>query len=210
MEYFCYISRSKVDQLFNNYFPNQQNEWNEVKTTSNEVNASAGIDWSIAKIINLFKSGITYGRKGVIQREGKVKLQYTQKLEKVLIEIAKEKPIISLEDALKNSTEGLFVSYQGKFKIEKPFSAADSNQIISVYSEVDKKVLKLDCSLRFFSEGNEPDNKFAVHSGNRRFFSGEINLSLTTVLIILGINNNVIFGTPLFLILKPTSDFNYL
>jgi hypothetical protein len=97
-------------------------------------------------------------------------------------------------------------SYEGKFQIEKPVTEAKSDEVITVTSTFDGTTLKLDCSLRFFSEGNEQDNNFLIHSGNMRFFSGQLNLKLSTIFLVLGRDTGIIFGTPLFLLLD-TNDF---
>jgi hypothetical protein len=80
MDYFCYISRTKVDQFYQNLTPELVDEWTEKRMTENDVGLEGTADFNLAKLVNLFKGGITYGRKGVIQREQKVKSHYVEKL----------------------------------------------------------------------------------------------------------------------------------
>jgi hypothetical protein len=97
MDYFCYISRTKVDQLYQNLTPELVDEWTEKRMTENDVGLEGTADFNLAKLVNLFKGGITYGRKGVIQREQKVKSHYVEKLRQVLTEITKAQPIPAID-----------------------------------------------------------------------------------------------------------------
>jgi hypothetical protein len=63
--------------------------------------------------------------------------------------------------------------------------------------------LVLDCSLRFFSNGNQPDGTFQMNSLNNRFFSEGMPLTLESVFILLGQNDREVIGSPLFLKLSP-------
>lgn len=153
MEYFGYISRDKVDQLFHSYFPGESDEWQENKTVEHDTGASVNAGLSVVNILNLFKGGITYGRKGAIQRERKVKMEYMEKLRKVLLAIAKENPIPSLTDTLHSGKfESLCYHHEGPFQVEKPIAlVTKSDEIITIRTEVLSHQLLLDCSLRFFS-----------------------------------------------------------
>ena len=205
MEFFCYISRSKVDQLFQIYFPKESDEWNEQKTVEHDVGADIEAGLSFASILNLFKGGITYGRKGVIQRERKVKTQYTEKLRKVLLALAREQPIPSLAKSMSSLKVGTCYYHEGAFQISKPIKVAKSDDIITIHTEVQSEHLSLACSLRFFSEGNEPDGTFLITSLTYHFFSGVLELQLSTVFVLLGLKEKEIIGTPLFLKLAEES-----
>jgi hypothetical protein len=202
MEYFCYISRNKVDQLF-------QNDFSQYTETSIEVESGAAESirsGSDTYLQTLFDKDITYGRKGYIQTERKVKMEYVDKLRKVLMAINKEKPIPSIDEALSATDiypQGYY-RYKGSFKVTDPLSFSgspeiDSSKIISIYTTFLSYTLVLDCSLRFFSEGNDPKGKFHIHSGNNRFFNGEIHLILETVFILFSKNEKSLTGSPLFL-----------
>lgn len=204
MEYFCYVSRDKVDQLFHNYFPGESDEWQENRTIEHDVGASVDAGFSIASILNLFKGGITYGRKGAIQRERKVKMEYVEKLRKVLLAIAKDNPIPSLTDAIKSDNfRSLCYHHEGPFRLKTPVdSGTKSDQIVTIRTKALSRKLLLDCSLRFFSEGIEPDGTFHYKSATSRFFSGDLTLQFMTIFIFLGLKGNNIVGTPLFLKLE--------
>lgn len=202
MEYFCYISRTKVDQFFRALAPGDAEEWTEQRTSEHELGVDVSSDWNIAKIVTLFKAGITYGRKGVIQREQKMKLHYVEKLRRVLLEIARDKPIPSLAGSLAaGALDSRYYHHEGSFTVDSPVShsTADSNTVVTIRSDVSSRTLLLDCSLRFFSEGNEPNGSFHLHSGNLRFFSGKMPLQLASVFILLNQKGSDVIGTPLLL-----------
>jgi hypothetical protein len=159
MEYFCYISRSKVDQLYQALAPREPEEWTEQRSTEQKFDVDAKADWNVARIISLFKGGITYGRKGVIHREQKVKLQYVEKLRLVLAAIAKEAPIPALRDAIRSGFPASpYCHHAGEFKIADPVKRASTSDVVTLRTSIEGVRLSLDCSLRFFSEGNtEPD-----------------------------------------------------
>ena len=210
MEYFCYISRSKVDQLFHQLAPTDVDEWTEQHSTEQTLGADVEVDWNLARIISLFKGGITYGRKGIVQREQKLKLHYVEKLRRVLLAIAEKRPIPSLAEALRlDDFSSLYYHHLGHFRVAQPLREADSSVVLTLQTSLEGTVLLLDCSLRFFSEGNEPDGKFIIHSSNSRFFLGEIPLQMETVFLLLHREKGKLTGTPLCLKL-PSGSIQYL
>lgn len=208
MEYFCYISRSKVDQLFQSISPNAVDEWKEQQVTEQDIGINAEAGLSVTNILNLFKGGITYGRKGTIQREKQVKIHYVEKLRQILLAIARDNPIPDLSTSIASKKlDTLYYHHAGEFKVVKPLEDRyniKSDEVITIQTRVSSRKLLLDCSLRFFSEGNEPDGRFFLHSGNIRFFQKAIPLQLETVFILLGQDGKKLIGTPLYL--KITAD----
>jgi hypothetical protein len=209
MEYFCYISRSKVDQLYQVLAPREPEEWTEKRSTEQKFDVDAKADWNVARIISLFKGGITYGRKGVIHREQKVKLQYVEKLRLVLAAIAKEAPIPALRDAIRSGFPASpYCHHAGEFKIADPVERASASDVVTLRTSIQGVRLSLDCSLRFFSEGNnEPDGSFSANSSNMRFFAGSIPLFMETLFVVLHRTAKEVIGTPLYLKLPGTEGF---
>ena len=203
--YFCYISRAKVDQLFENVAPVVADLWTDQSTSDDIPILETRRDWDVAQILTLFKTGPTYGRRGVIQREQKLKRHYVEKLRKILVAITEETPIPSLQKCLaEGNLRNLYYHYTGSFTVATPIShTSSSTTVISLVSKLDKGTLVLDCSLRFFSDGNEPDETFQVHSANYRFFEHKLPLTFESVFILLNRSDQEIFGTPLYLRLSP-------
>ena len=168
----------------------------------------AKADWNIARIVNLFKAGITYGRKGVIQREQKLKLHYVHKLKAVLLSIARERTIPSLVVALEHGPlDGIYFHVNAAFKVTAPVGHdALSAQVVSLHAVVGDRRLVLDCSLGHFSESNQPDGSFVVNSTNARFFGDSaLPLQLEAVIVVLAQSGDEIIATPLFLKLSNVS-----
>src|SRR5262249_40178798 len=69
VEYFCYISRNKVDQLYQQLDPNADYELKEIEQKDSTITADARANLGIGSIISLFRVGGSYGKKGRIQRE---------------------------------------------------------------------------------------------------------------------------------------------
>jgi hypothetical protein len=208
MDYFCYIARSKVDQLYQSLSEQSVEEWVEKRMTEHDVAVDAKADWNIARVVQLFKAGITYGRKGVIQREQKVKLHYVQKLRVVLLSIAAQRAIPSLELALlRPPLAGRYFYVDAAFRVVQPVGhGASSTQVVTLAATVSGHDLVLDCSLGNFSEGNQPEGHFSVNSTNARFFGdAAMPLQLEAVIVLLASLNSEIVATPLFLKLSDAS-----
>lgn len=204
MDYFCYVSRTKVDQLFSSIPEGKYDQWIEKESREGSSNITGEAGLSLGGVLSLFKGNATYGRKGSIQRERTIKVHYLEKLRKVLLAIADEQPIPSLGQVLKRGQfTSLYVHYQGLFKAEGSLTGkTESNKVITLRSGFQGCTVLLDCSLRFFSEGNDPDGTFSVHSGNARFFMGQVDLTFETIFIALSLKGTVVHGSPLFLKLK--------
>ncbi|MFC8449794.1 hypothetical protein [Kitasatospora sp. NPDC057223] len=201
MDYICYLSRSKIDSLYLQLHPDGLDEVTEqvVDERSRTADLQAGL--SLGQIVSLFKGGITYGRRNVIQRERKVKTAYVEKLADVLINIAVDHgdvPDIGAAPA-SGPPGSVYYFHRGSFRVETPVSAPTVEDVVTLRSPVGDRTLYLDCSLRYFSEGPEPDGRFLLHSGNHRFFTGDLSLTLQGVFVLFQAENRKIFGTPLYL-----------
>ncbi|MEO3812167.1 hypothetical protein ABGB17_24490 [Sphaerisporangium sp. B11E5] len=204
--YFCYISRNKIDQLYEQVDPGALNEVVETRSRENTVKADAVADWGVPQVVTLFKGGAGYGRTGRVQREVKVKQSYTEKLRKVLVALAHERPIPPLE-ALAAGVCAPYFHHSGMFKVAKPLDDPTVDGLVTITGKAGGRRLLLDCSLRNFSEGPLPDGTFSVNSANARFFTKDLALPLTTVFLLLEHGPHRVVGSPLFLrVSLPASD----
>jgi hypothetical protein len=208
LDYFCYISRQKVDSLYEQLDPKAYYEFSESQSKTVDVSINANANWGIGHIISLFKVGGTYGRKGIIQRDSKVKLGYVEKLRSVLSALADQSAIRPLDASAELDAQTLYYHYTGLFRVENPIGEGDLNvdKVVTLASDLKQKRLLLDASLRYFSEGPRPDGTFSVNSGNYRFFRGDVSLTMTCVLVLLGMSSDRLIGSPLFLKLSYTQD----
>ncbi|MEV6110612.1 hypothetical protein AB0M28_38820 [Streptomyces sp. NPDC051940] len=201
LDYICYISRSKVDGLHAQLHPEQDGEITEQVVTerSNSGDLQAGL--SLGQIVSLFKGGITYGRRNVIQRERKIKTAYTEKLREVLLAIAADHGNVpDIRDTLPaHGFDSVYYFYEGAFRVQSPVSSPTVADVVTLRSTTGDRTVHFDCSLRYFSEGPEADGQFLLHSGNHRFFTGGLSLTLSGVFVLLGAEGDDIFGTPLYL-----------
>jgi hypothetical protein len=206
MDYFCYISRTKVDQLYETAAPDAVDEWIERKTRDRRVDAKASAGLSLAGIAKLFGGEVGYGSGSGVEIEKKVQVKYVEKLRVVLTAIAAEHgDIPSLADRLAKGDIPLYVHHLGEFRLTEPVRDPRSDQVVTLSSSIDGVSLLLDCSLRFFSSTNEA-GELIVHSSNHQFFAHQIPLTLETVFIFLHQEGSEVFGSPLFLILRLPID----
>jgi hypothetical protein len=213
LDYFCYISHGKVDSLYEQLDPKAYYEISESKSKTVDVSVSAHANWGIGHIISLFKVGGTYGRKGVMQYDTKIKQGYIEKLRSVLAALVDESAILPLDDS--NDLQAMptrYYHYTGQFQVESPIEDGKLNndRVVTLISRVGVRVLLLDASLRYFSEGPLPDGTFSVTSSNYRFFTGDTRLTMTCVLVLLEVTPDRLVGSPLFLKLSYGKDGQFV
>ena len=196
MDYICYISRKKIDDLHSQLDPNLGGEMSLQITNERSRGANAG---GAAPLAKLFSAGISYGRNDTIQINQTVKTAYVQKLRDVLLALYVDQG--DIPDLASNSEPG-FYFYSGKFHARRPKNPGDVSEVVHLTSTSPDSSysLTLDCSLRHFSESDEGQSP--IHSGNARFFDGIIDLRLEGVLILLARQNNRLVGSPLYLMLN--------
>lgn len=210
-DYFCYVSRSKVDMLWSQLQPEQVEEIVEQVSREHDRSAEIRAGFSLAAIVKMFDGGITYGRRNTIQRERKIKIAYTEKLREVLLVIAAASgDIPSLDDApASQPLRSLYYWFEGDCLTSAP-AHPTVEDVVRIRSKCGNRQVLLDCSLRFFSEGPEADGRFLLHSGNRSFFNEEISLNLSGVIVVLKDLGHALIGTPLFLRLNSPNDLSQI
>jgi hypothetical protein len=198
VEYFCYISRNKVDQLYERLDTEALYEITELRSKETSSSADAQVNWNILHIISLFRIGGSYGRKGVIQREAKVKRSYMAKLDDVCMAIAREGEIRPAA-AVGDGTAGGWFHHTGRFRVAEPVASPTADAVITLVAGLGSRKLLLDCSLRNFSEGALPDGSFSLNSANARFFSGDLAMTMKSLFLLLDAGQDRVIGSPLFL-----------
>jgi hypothetical protein len=186
LQYFCYLSRNKVDQLYEQIDPESSYEITELREKETTLTADAHADWTILHIVSLFRVGGTYGRKGRIQREAKIKQNYMTKLQAVCLALAKEAPIPAISTATGDeSVKSGWFHHCGEFRVVEAVEDPRSDAVVTLSADLGSKSLLLDCSLRNFSEGSLPDGSFALNSANARFFKANVTLTMTTIFLLI-------------------------
>jgi hypothetical protein len=205
LQYMCYLSRSKVDLLYQQIYPSGDEVRTETMVQTAKASATAAgwlpMAWAV------LTGGLTFGRANTIQTERIVKRQYYEKLQMVLAAIKEQNGIPLMEDIGK-SPHSIYFAFSGDFRIGTPLDldkAVPSNKIVTIESRSANRLIQLDCTLQYFSDGNDSDGSFHFHSGNAAFFSGAISLRLETVAVLLADDGTTMRATPLFLALQVPS-----
>jgi hypothetical protein len=207
VDYFCYISRTKVDQLYESVDPDAVDEWTERQSRQRNLDAKASAGLSLAGIAELFRGEVGYGSQVASEREQKVRVKVVKKLGVVLTAIAAERgEIPALAECLRTDTFPLYIHHLGAFRVTEPVRDPTLNQVVTLRSEIGGESLLLDCSLRFFSETDD-SGKLWVHSGNHHFFEGVLPMTLETVFVFLHRQAGEVFGSPLYLRLTTDVDW---
>jgi hypothetical protein len=205
IEYFCYISRNKIDQLYQQLDPQADYEVTELAKQETDRKT----DWRVGQVLALFSVGRSYGKNSVLQREMKVKRTYLEKLERVMLALAEDTVIPPVMDLNRRDMDlAAYYHHTGSFRVATE-SELDlrTDAVVTLSSSIGDRELLLDCSLRNFSEGPLPDGRFVLNSANERFFRRDLALTMTTVFLLLQVDQSRMVGSPLFLKLAlPTSD----
>ena len=206
MEYFAYISHSKIDQLYESAAPEAVDEWTERETRERNIDAKASAGLSLAGIAKLFGGEVGYGSGWGVERERKISIKYTQRLGAVLTAIAAERgEIPSLNECVRIDTYPLYIHHFGEFHVVEPVFDTSSHQVVTIRSDGDGVSLLLDCSLRYFSAANDA-GELLLHSGNYGFFKHGFPLTLETVFVLLHRDGSEVFGSPLYLKVEQPAD----
>ena len=203
MEYFCYISQNKVDQLIEQIDDYTADTVTEEKITEKHRSVNPGLK-NIFLLLNL---GIVFGKKDRISVSKVKKETIVQKLKRVIYYISSNQIIPDLKDCVENkkSFTSIYYTYFGTFKV-----STHNNSFAYLESLMsDSWYLKLACSMKYFSDmGVDSDGNYSPHSGNIMFFDGTISPVFRTIFILQDVKENVLFGTPLFLSLQPIDSLN--
>lgn len=191
MDYFCYISQNKVDQLLGSFEKGEQLEWSEQVGENRERQGKLGLE----NVLSILNADISYGRSDMFQRNEKLKRTYVQKLKTLLRHLT---PSIDLfqwrEPAGYHSPIHYFL--RASFKVK---DLDEMNLIAILESQSGPYKLILDCSLKYFSDEPVSDNRVRVTSTNYRFFQAKVPVTFETVFLLLHTSEGVFYGSPLFL-----------
>lgn len=206
MDYFAYISRSKVDMLY------EQLPESLVNELSIESERESSVDFGIETKMGFTQwflsvlAKASYGRKEKITYGRKIKETYAHKLEIVLLNLKKQNCIIDYNKCTKDNLAKIdYIFYDGEFVADMSCARYGEDRAVYGYVTIKSKLyinnelyqLILDCSLSFFSDTR--NEKYYLHSGNIAFLLRGIPERFRTVVKITNLCGNTIFGSPLFL-----------
>lgn len=210
MKYYCYISDSKINNLYSQL---DEGMVDEIGVT-HELNSDAELETSDkASILSLLGVDIKFGIEGRLQYAQNKKIKLAQKLKKVLNHLEKDNKISNIKKIKKSSD--LFFYYNGSFYFDdSPLFKIDRNAyadgIAILSSDLGESIsclsgykLQLACSASNFSD-TRANGKYQLNSANYHFFENSSVLKFETVFVVNEINKNkkTIYGSPLFLALE--------
>jgi hypothetical protein len=191
MDYYCYISHTKVDQLIAEIGEKNPIEVSEEEIKKKDKSASGGL----SQLLALFNANLSYGRSDVLQTKATLKVSYSSKLKTVLNKLAPE--VVELK-TLSNQdmiTGGVYL-YRNDFVVKE----IDSAQLMtSLEAKEAYKSLVLHCSLQFFSESPVVNGVPRFHSSNYAFFEKRLPVTFETVFFLIAQKGAITFGSPLYL-----------
>lgn len=180
VDYFCYVSPSKVQRLYAT------------------MAASAGrLDSRYPGVEALFQSGDTFGRPHLLHGGSLDRIGLMRQLRRVLTELAGRGAITELDGA-QPPRVSQYVHHAGIFRAQNNGASIRDPAVDVVRLEcLSRPGLVLDCSLRYFSEA--VDGRYALTSETRGFLSGGGELAFDTVFVLLNRTPEEIVGSPLYL-----------
>lgn len=202
--YFCYLSRNKIDDMYETLRDDVVLSEKRTRTTEKDINGELEASVGIPKIIDLIKGGLGFGYKGIMQYEKEVKQTYVNKLRYILenIDVSGNLTNDLLEG--KELTKRYYL-YEGNFRVSNGNIDYSKQKVVTIesniFTEFGDYVLVLDCSMKNFSDVS-PDGSYEIHSSNYGFFTRRMRVRFQTVFILLSAEDNVIYGSPLYLLLN--------
>lgn len=187
--YYCYISQSKVTQLLSIYEKHELQEVSEKREAKKEKSGEIGF----SKILEILSLKMTYGRSDMYHRELKMRETITSKLFR-LLELIKFN--VNDLDETKEVVESNFYYTNLEFKVD---SIDYEHNIVNIESSINEKILKMQCSLNFFSSNSDFSKPLEINSSNYAFLKLGYAIRFDTVFVCITKRDNEIIGTPLFL-----------
>lgn len=208
VKYYCYISRSKVDGLFDQIAtPTDEDPMLCEGLHQEQIDS----DNTLQNSITVLNQRLNFGATGVIQFNKKEKTKYAQKLGTVLKVLSEENQIEKLTDTTDffNPTSNFFY-ISCELRVSDSFSR-DSDEgyedrIVIIESDkinANGDRLELSCSFKNFSD-TRSDGRYHINSSNYFFFHEHIPMQFEVFFALLHYDgkNKIIKASPLCLILN--------
>lgn len=191
VEYFCYISRDKVDQLLEVHGPVAPDTWREQTSAMTERRAGG----AISNVMSILSGDVSYGRTDVVQRNVAVKRTYARKLKQLLSVVANN--ISPFEYSINVARTGVpLYHYAARFIVT---AIDDVHLIATLMPSNDDERLSLHCSLANFSVTAVKNGKPFLTSTNYAFFKGRLPVYFDTVFLLTSVHRGAFIGSPLYL-----------
>lgn len=201
MRYICYLSKERVDELFETAFDHLVDTVDVTKggetTVAGEIGISAVLAW--------LKAGIKFGQKESSAAVTRARLTAVSRLTDVLryIEHAARTADLNAVLALGNPASQVdWYSFRSELRVKnwEPGSLA-----VELFGHVGEWEIRLSCRARDFSGMYEEAGKLIPTSTNYYLFNGEVSLPIGGLIRPISISpgEKLLRGSPLFLVLNP-------
>jgi hypothetical protein len=231
LEYFCYISESKVNQLYSQI----SNDTDDIDISSQDTRRIVEIRKELAlaknnpsshlstleeelKLIESRRNLISIGFGRRAEARAKQEIAGFESLETllpkfraVICNILQTKRVLDLANTIANQDllNGFCYYYLDKFRFEE-FA---SPEMVIIGSRCRDYNIRLYCSMKYFSDmaySRDDSGKWQAHphSANWAFFDKKVNpeYSLKSIIFLTSVNEKCLLGSPLCLILNSTED----
>lgn len=212
MKFFCYISDSKINNLYSQLGEGMVDELQVTR----EINSEAGLETSEkTSLLSLLGVEVNFGAAGRLQYAQSKKIKLAQKLKKVLEILENGNELLSIKRILTETKGANYFYYTGLFYFdESPSFKIDmqgyvdgiailSSDLDENYHRLSGYQLKLACSSSYFSD-TRANGRYQLNSGNYHFFHYSSKIKFETVFVKNEVNleTKTIYGSPLFLALE--------
>jgi hypothetical protein len=197
MRYICYISKDRVDSLYEEAFDAIVDETIERNTREKSRRGGFGV-------LQVLKASISFGRKEATSAEKRKRVTAVSRLKSV---------VEYLESTVTIGDLASMIEKKGKLDLEwytitAEFSIPEWQQEsleVDLVANVDDYQLQLLCSKANFSGLHKEGEKYIASSTNRLLFEGKVKLPMSGLVRLAGVKKEqrLIICAPLYLVLNP-------
>jgi hypothetical protein len=203
MRYLCYLSKDRVDSLFETAFESIVDETTSESTRS----ASGDAEFGVSAILKLIKGGLKLGGKVSSSVETKRRQTAVSRLNAVIEDLKKSRSIMDLAGVIRSGGKFDAEWYEVTTRLRVPLWNPDA-AAIDLRGEVESFSLSLACGKDNFSGLYREGDRMIPTSTNRYLFEGKIALPMSGLVKLVGIepDNRILYGSPLYLVLNPLNE----
>jgi hypothetical protein len=203
MRYLCYLSKERVDSLFETAFDGIVDEIDSKSSRSATGDAEAGF----GAFLHLVKAGLKFGGKVSSSTETKRRQTSVSRLDAIIESIRKNSTVGNLNQVIDRGgpfdAEWFEVSSKMTVPAWNPASA-----VVDLFSRIGQFELNLSCGKENFSGLYKEGDTMVPSSTNRYLFEGTVSLPMSGLIKLAAVKlrERKLFGSPLFLILNPLNE----
>ncbi len=199
MRYICYLSRDRVDSLFESAFDGLVD--GVKRTTTGE--GSASLEVGLSQMLMWIKSGLTFGGKLSREVETQRRITAVSRLDHVIAYVEREGTAAPLVQAI--ASKRISADWH-EINTELHVPAWDpESDVVDMKGDVAGYELVLSCNKAHFSGLYSEGGRLIPTSTNRFLFEGNVALPMNGLVKVIDVDVGAqrIFGAPLYLVLNP-------